>query len=558
MARRSDAVRQATGLALVVVCLVTLVGGALLTGSSTGGMGGDGSGFSPQMPGNGNTSEEDPDRSDPEPTEHVPQNSSGLYSISVSDPVRPGRAATITVERDDRPVEGVGVSRNGEFVGRTDQFGRTTDVVPYVATMAIVAERASDRTEDGSSDGAGAQHHPALDEGRRAPGVVATNESVPTTVGLVPLREPRPGRTVTFLAHVEGAPVAEGRVFRNGDPVGRTDVNGRFGLEVAWNESTTVAVERGEAAGERAVRPAPLDVSVTNAGTGVIAAGQSVTVRVTQGGRPVDGAAVTVGDADHGKTDVDGTTTVTLPHRGRTTVEVQRGDMESTTTLDGLYLPYVVAAVGVGVVVFGLLALVVFRGQIGATGATGYGYVTLVGRSLAVVLVQVANAFVRVGSRLRETLGAVAAAIRQRDPVAALALLGDRITAAAAAVVARVRSLLGSRARGTGASQSMSSGDSAGVTAGGPRQNTERGTIRRAFDALLRRVPGRVGTLTPTEIGQRAVDHGLPADAVWTIADTFRAVTYGGRDPETLVDDVDAAADRLRGGDENRPTEDET
>ncbi|WP_225336473.1 DUF4129 domain-containing protein [Halomicrobium urmianum] len=567
MTRRRDQLRRASGLALVLVCLATLVGGALLAGSPPEGSGGLGSGFEPEMPGpegpgqsgagqgegqgegTGDSSSGDGDSSDgsassANPPEWTTQNATGAYEISVSEPIRPGKPATITVRRDGSPVDGVGVSLDGEFAGRTDQFGRTTAVVPYVADLTIAAERASHRT----AGDAGTEYHPGLEAGAPAPGIVTENVSVPTNVSVAPYREPRPGRTVSLLAHVDGASVADGRVLVNGDPAGRTGENGRFSVDVPWNASTTVAVERGAAAGSRELGTDPLEVSVTNPGLGMLAAGQSAVVRVTQGGRPVDGATVAVGDDDPVRTDADGAATVTLPRRGSVGVEAQRGDMTASTTLDGLYTPYIAAAVGVGAVLIGLVVLVVFRGRIGAAAAAGYRYATWFGLRLIVVLLHVSDALVAVSSRLRATLADLAASLRRRDPGAALVLLRERVRAAVESIVARVRSLsLASLLRGGTAA--TGTGGTAAAAAGG---ETAAGfdAIRRAFDALLRRVPGRVETLTPTEVGQRAVDRGLPEEAVWTIADAFRAVTYGGRDPATAVEDVRAAVERVRTTDE--------
>jgi len=579
MTRRREQLRRASGVALVLVCLATLVGGALLAGSPPEGSADAGSGFEPEMPGpegagegegegdgegqgegdsssdSGDSSEESSSSSSPPDAPGMgPQNASGVYEISVSEPIRPGTPATITVTRDGNPVEAIGVSLDGSFAGRTDQFGQTTAVVPYAANVTVAAERASHRT----ADDAGTEYHPGLEAGTPSPGIVTKNVSVPTTVSVAPYREPRPGRTVSLLAHVEGASVADGRVLVNAEPAGRTDENGRFSVDVPWNASTTVAVERGAAAGSRELGTAPLEVSVSNPGLGLLAAGQSVTVRVTQGGRPVEGATVAVGEDEPVRTDADGTAAVTLPRQGSVAVEAQRGDMSASTTLDGLYMPYVTAAVAAGVVLAGLLVLLVFRGRIGAAAAAGYRYAALFGLQLIVVLLRVSDALVALASRLRATLADLVASLRQRDPRAALELLRDRVLGAVESIVARVRSLsLASLLGSETATAAGTAGATAGATSTGSDPSAGFDVIRRAFDVLLRRVPGRVATLTPTEVGQRAVDRGLPADAVWTIAEAFRAVTYGGRDPEVAVDDVRAAVERVRATDESNREGDE-
>lgn len=570
MTGRRDQLRQASGVALVLVCLATLVGGALLAGSPPGGGADVGSGFEPEMPGpdsagqgqgdgdgegqgDGDSSSDSSDSSEQSGSssssvsERVSQNSSGTYEITLSDPVRPGKPVTATVTRDGSPVEGVGVSLNGAVAGRTDQFGQMSALVPYAANMTVVAERASNRTTGDS----GSDYTPALDEGRPGPGVVTKNVSIPTTISLAPYREPRPGRNVTLLAHVDGASVADGRVLVNGEPTGRTHENGRFSLDIPWNASTTVAVERGAAAGSRELGTAPLEISVTNPGLGLLAAGQSATVWVTQGGRPVGDATITIGEAEPVRTDADGTVTVTLPKQGSVAVEAQRGDMTTSTTLGGLFTAYITVAVAVGVVLVGLLVLVVFRGRIGAAAAAGYRYATLFGLQLVAVLLRVSNAVVVAGSRFRAALADFAASLQRRDPRAALELLWTRTVETIQSILDRVRSFsLASLLSSGTAMGANTAGGAAGATSSESVSAAGFESIRQAFDALLRRVPGRVETLTPTEVGQRAVDRGLPADAVWTIADAFRAVTYGGRDPETAVEDVQAAVEEIRAPDE--------
>lgn len=563
---RREQLRRVSRVALVLVCLSALVGGALLAGNSPAESTDLSSVFEPELPesdstgqgqaqgdgddGNSSDSSDSSEQSGSSSSpvsERVPQNSSGVYEISFSDPVRPGKPVTITVTRDGSPVEGIGVSLDGTIAGRTDQFGQTSAIVPYSANVTVVAERADNRTTgDAASD-----YHPAVDEGRPGPGVVTKNMSVPTTVSLAPYRELRPGRNVTLLAHVEGAAVADGRVLVNGEPAGQTDENGRFSLNIPWNASTTITVERGAAAGTRELGVAPLEISVTNPGIGLLAAGQSATIRVTQGGRPVDEATVTVGDAEPVRTNPDGTATGTLLKQGSVAVEAQRGDMTASTTLDGLYTAYITVAVAIVVVLVGLLALVGFRGRIGAAAAAGYRYATLFGLQLIVALLWISNALVATAARLRATLGDLVASLRRRDPQATVELLWTRAVETIESIVAQVRSLsLTSVLGDETAIDADTDSSTTEATAAGGASAAGFDMIRKAFDALLQRIPGRVKTLTPTEIGQRAIDRGLPPDAVWTITDAFRAVTYGGRDPESVVEDVRAAVEQVHATDE--------
>jgi hypothetical protein len=73
-----------------------------------------------------------------------------------------------------------------------------------------------------------------------------------------------------------------------------------------------------------------------------------------------------------------------------------------------------------------------------------------------------------------------------------------------------------------------------------------REQIRRAWADLADRVAPRRETMTPGEIARIAVERGYPADAVDSVTDAMRAVEYGERDPDSYLERVRTAAERLR------------
>jgi hypothetical protein len=77
-------------------------------------------------------------------------------------------------------------------------------------------------------------------------------------------------------------------------------------------------------------------------------------------------------------------------------------------------------------------------------------------------------------------------------------------------------------------------------------------TIRDAWDRFLGRVSVRdPATMTPGELAAHAVERDdLPAEAVATLRDAFRAVEYGARSPEDRLGAVQSAIEALDREDE--------
>jgi hypothetical protein len=73
-------------------------------------------------------------------------------------------------------------------------------------------------------------------------------------------------------------------------------------------------------------------------------------------------------------------------------------------------------------------------------------------------------------------------------------------------------------------------------------------TIQEAWGEFRRYVTVRSWrTSTPGEVARWAVrNDGLPADAVRTLRDAFRAVEYGGRPQEGLAPKVETALEKIR------------
>jgi hypothetical protein len=84
-------------------------------------------------------------------------------------------------------------------------------------------------------------------------------------------------------------------------------------------------------------------------------------------------------------------------------------------------------------------------------------------------------------------------------------------------------------------------------------------TVQEAWEELRRYVSVRSWrTSTPGEVARWAVrNDGLPADAVGTLRDAFRAVEYGGRSGDSYRPTVSAAIETIRAS-QREDEEDET
>ena len=499
-----------------------------------------------------------------------PYSGESEYQILLSEPLTPGQPVTITVLKNEQPVEDVVVTVNGDRVGQTDQFGDISATVPFTEQLNVSAQRAAARqsvqrqVEAGAVARGTAAPRLLYDRGGVVPQQqndavppVRRNESLGTDIRLIPLREPRPGQSVTFVARIDGAPVSEADVRRNGTVVGQTDANGRIEVALPWTRETTVSVRRGAANGTWTHSFAPLRLTVQTGGKLPLAAGLPASVAVTQDGRPVDRASIRIGSESVGQTQTAGVAGLRLPHANHVTVTATRGGLTATTQLSWLYLPYLLP-----------LAVVVAAGA----GITLWRRYTRSGRSITSLARRLARtllyATIRGARRLpvlleqsQRRLAAFVTALRGHDLRAALqalapatnpVTLGRRVAVRTGrrivALFERVRALVLAQRGVIGNDGTAGVTDTAPGTTTGDAGPSPRLTVREAFERVRQTAPGETRTMTPDQIGVRASAQGLPDDAVGTIVDAFRDVTYGTHDPAAKLDLTTRAVERL--GDE--------
>lgn len=461
-------------------------------------------------------------------------------AVEPSDGSHPRDPLEVTATLDGRPVPDATVTAGVESA-TTDAEGRATLPTPYERPATVVVERGAARGEAsvpvrGALDVTVADDWAAGEplsvrarvDGRPVPGATVTNgvESVATnaagaatlpapyrspgevtvergnfsrtversvTTGepSVAVADPVPGREILVRGAVGDEPIRNAAVAVDGRPVGDTDRFGRGQITLPYNDSVTVDVSRGDVRAERRL-DLPTTVRVGTDGRAV--PGSSVDVRATVDGEPVENATVHADGAELARTDADGRATVDVPLAVATfDLRVQRGDAAGETRAGHVW--------------------VYWAGLLGALAVVG------------------------LAARRRGYLERL-----PRSPTGLLALLVGALGRLVNGVLADVERTLAVRDAGTG----------------GPTRDADEPTdpaflvepapdndVYRAWVALAAGLDGT--QRTPEAVADRAVEAGLPEEAVAELTDLFREVRYGDADPtEEREQRAEAALSRIR------------
>jgi transglutaminase-like putative cysteine protease len=373
----------------------------------------------------------------------------GRLEVEVTDGWRAGAPLSVTARVAGRPVRDATVTNGVEFA-KTDGRGVASIPAPYRSPGTVTVERGdfSRTVERGVRIG-----DPSLG-----------------------VDDPVPGGEVLLRGSVGGEPIRNAGVALEGDVVAETDRFGRGRVTLPYRESVTVTVERGDVRAERRVE-LPTDVDV--AADGPALPGQSVDLRATVGGEPVENASVLVGGEELARTDADGRATVGVPLLA-TTFDVR-----------------------------------VVRGDAAGTARVGHGWIYW-----AALLAVVGGAVV--AARRRGSLERV-----PRRPTALAALAVAAVLVALERVLADLERTLATRDAGAVPSpppEDDGTADPAFLV--DPAADND---VYRAWTALA---AGLEGTQrTPAAVADRAVEAGLPEDAVAELTALFREVRYGGAEP---------------------------
>jgi len=497
------------------------------------------------------------------------------YDITVEPEPTPGARVVVTVEKSGDPVPFALVSFNGEPVGRTAPTGQMLARVPYTDQLRVTAVP-PDTDGGGGSDPVGPSGTPshlgagvlAQTGGSNSSATYDVQTNATARVDGVAL----PGETATVQFLVAGNPLPGVGVTSNGEGVGITDRSGTVEFEIPpgapLGGSVPVELVREGFTDDTEVEVADIEVGVNTGLLAVPSTGATVEVTAVDstGSEPVADAPVTVTDSGErvagGRTGENGTVSFTLPWSNDVTATATTEYGTASTTVRGILLQFVGAAVALALPVVG--AVVWARGNpatrrrwrerlVGAMLAAGRA---LEGAARRVAALPVGDAVRRVWGRLVRAVGwlwagvgRLGAGLRGRSwlPVVLAGprwLLG-RLQAGLAALAGR---LFGGEKP---AEQPRPAGRSAETPAAeiGATQEPQSayGRLRRYWLWLVRRVVGRTAgrTKTPVEIERRAIKKGLPADAVRRLRRAFQAVEYGPADAEERVDDAESARGRL-------------
>jgi hypothetical protein len=454
------------------------------------------------------------------------------YVVCFDEQLVPGTTTTLLVlDGDGDPVSAVGVRVNGEPAGTTDENGLVEVEVPYAERMVV-------SVESGGTPSTGAFYAVSAAED-------GASMTVESEVTIEFASEPTPGEEVAIRATVSDQPFVDAAVLVDGEERTRTDENGVATVTMPTATETQVTVTRGDLEGQREVTLAAPRIALEGEGSlGIALPGQAATVVVTESGDPVADAEVRVDGETIGTTDAHGRVNATLPTAPTATIEttLPSGVTHERTAYIGL-VPGILGAFALFVVAG--LALIARRSNARSPRELGSA-ITATAQKLArgVVdrVVGLAATVEAIGAALREALESLWAALRSKDPVGALQALfarfRRRVRNAGTDAVERVSAI---------ATRGSHDDDEAATIA----DDNGRPVVERAWWSLVSLVGlRRVSRRTPGDVARKAKAAGLPDGPVDRLTEAFRAVKYGGRDPEQYADEASRAEAELDGGDE--------
>lgn len=473
--------------------------------------------------------EETPDFSPPEAdeTDDRDDGTDDSDAIEVDGAIEPGNEVTVDpghhIWSDSRTI-----SINGENVTETGRNGTAKITVPYAEemTVAVPAENRS-RTFD-----------------------------VPTDATIEPYDAAAPARNLEISAAVGSTPVANATVTRDGEVVATTDEDGVAMVPMPETAgSVTLRVERGPVEGGRTVEVAEPSVRFVSP---LLFPGGPASVQVSADGRDVSNARVSLESGGSARTGDDGRARIWLPIGDEATVTAEVGNETATATVGNLYLRLTAVAVFVpGFCIGGVLTyfrLVAAKERRRGTGVVDAGLFL----ALADFFASLSDGFVDL---LRTLFGRGRPSLSLPRPSFPRLEFGgiDRgfpsIGPSLASFGRAFGTLpsLGSLVRSPdrerdsaldgwlGTTDDDAADDSGETTRGddGPGLATEplaprgpRAEVREAWHAFVDRleVDDR-STVTPGEVGGRALDAGFPADRVDRLVSHVRDIEYGGHSP---------------------------
>ena len=487
------------------------------------------------------------------------------YEVSLNRSAVVGAPVSVHVSKSNASLSGVPVYVNGERIGWTDAAGTIEATLPYADRVTITA----------GDDAAPTQYADATSATRpsqlAAVSVGALTHSLPLTGAVTPLTagnaiipqidDETAGSTATYplaknatvvvvgnrtagetarvVASVQDVPVTGATVTVNGTERGTTNRGGYYELSLAEfspgpyrvtvmrgsvNESARFSVTPPNTdttdAKQTALTP---NISVTPVGIALPAG--PATASVTRAGRPIDGVPVRVNNAVVGETNANGTVEFQLPIARSALITATVNGVAGETPVDGLYRN---AAVIIGGLLAILAGVILWARRRGVTSKSVTDRLSVIKAALQGLPDRAVTLLVRLADRLTSGITQLLARLRSWRSVFALSM-GELVRRLhPRRLIAVVNAWLEPlRSRWQHAAESRS--DAAADKASSSTQNQHLRSVWRSFVSVIR--PPQAVTRTPVEIGQYAIEKGVPPQPVTYITDLYRAVEYGQQAP---------------------------
>jgi hypothetical protein len=453
------------------------------------------------------------------------------YVVCFGEKLVPGTTTTLLVLDDDGdPVSGVGVRVNGEPAGTTNENGLVEVEVPYAKQMVVSVESSNVAATGAYYSVSAAQDGASM--------------SVESEVAIEFASDPGPGEEVSLRATVSDRPLPDATVLVDGEERTRTSDDGVATVTMPTATDAQVTVTRGDLEGQRSLTLASPRIAIDGGGPlGIALPGQPATVVVTESGAPVADAEVRLGGESVGTTDAQGRVNATLPTAPTAALgaTLPSGITHERTAYIGL-IPGILG--GLALFVIAGLALIARRSNARGPRELGSAIVATaqgIARGVVDRVVGLAATVEAIWAALRDAVESLWEALRSKDPIGALRALFARFRArvrnAGINTVERVTAIA-SRGRDDGETTPEATDDGPPI-------------VERAWWSLVSLVGlRRVSRRTPGDVAREAKAAGLPGGPVDRLTEAFRAVKYGGRDPEKYADEASEAEAELEGGDD--------
>lgn len=452
----------------------------------------------------------------------------------------PGTNASATVETEDGPGSDVPILVQGAQVGTTDSAGTVEFSVPYEDEITVTAQGEDwERTE-----------------------TEPISTDIETRVRVIDGR----AETITVDTRIDGEPVPDATLKRDGETVGTTDENGTATVALP-DGPETMRLERGAPHGTFRLDGSAVSLDIDGQYGLPVLPGGPVETTVTLDGHEVGGQEVRANGEPIATTSAGGTAQFAAPVTNDLTVSTGVSEHTADTTVSGLYArvayPLLLAGgLGIGVMVTYRRLFTATQRRHHRTTVRRVPDRALWWRDVDPEDPDDSGGGERRGQRVPiGRLRGFVAGIGGSLGWAAQFLTTLRFPTLSLSVpsLPSLSAAFGGRTRRTDDEASTDSGDD--LTADGTNSTSETcdsdpadsseptvPPIRRAWNEFVGTAgPSRPETATPGQVARHAIAEGYPQPAVRDLTGVFRAVEYGDREPSDSRETVAIESiDRIR------------